>query len=174
MPTLHKKQGKQALRSKRSKRGDDFSFLDNLSLQGERIHLLCTERIRQDAIYGVPRYRFSIVENTTGSIVGHCDLRVGFHSHLYYSGHIGYGINEAYRGHGYAGEACLLLLELAKRHHMPQVIITCRPDNLASVRTCERLGARPLGLVDVPTDHDLYRDGDRILCRYGFFFDEFR
>ncbi|MPN47861.1 hypothetical protein SDC9_195465 [bioreactor metagenome] len=81
---------------------------------------------------------------------------------------------ESFRGHRYAAKACSLLLKLAKKHRMPQVVITCRPDNLASRKTCERLGARLSGIVTLPSDSPLYQQGDREECRYIINFDEFR
>lgn len=40
--------------------------------------------------------------------MGYCDLRIGYNDNLYYGGHIGYGINEEYRGHHYDAKACEL------------------------------------------------------------------
>ena len=37
-----------------------------------------------------------------------------------------------HRGHHYAGKACKLLFQLAQRHGMEYVIITCNPDNYPS------------------------------------------
>lgn len=83
-----------------------------------------------------------------------------------YSGHIGYGVFVPARGHHYAERACRLLFPLARKHGMSELIITCNPDNLASRRTCERLGAELLEIVDLPRDNLLYRKGDRQKCRY--------
>lgn len=34
--------------------------------------------------------------------MGQCDLRIGYNERLYYGGHIGYQIDEKYRGHHYS------------------------------------------------------------------------
>lgn len=150
---------------------EEVPFFDTSGLADKDIRLQLTETKQENQ---VPSYCFSIIKTDTGEIVGRCDLRAGFNESIYYSGNIGYHIFEFYRGHHYAEKACRLLLELAKRHKMPQVVITCRPDNPASRKTCLHLGARFSGIVKLPPDHDLYRDGDREECRYILDFDEFR
>ena len=70
--------------------------------------------------------------DNNGTKIGVCDLRIGHNENTYYGGNIGYGIDEEYRGHHYAGKACLLLFELARKHEWDYVIITCNPDNFAS------------------------------------------
>lgn len=72
--------------------------------------------------------------------MGSCDLRIGHNENLYYGGNIGYRVEEAYRGNHYAGKACLLLFELARKHDLQYLIITCNPDNAASRKTCEYAG----------------------------------
>ena len=84
----------------------------------------------------VPAYYFAICL-PDGTKIGDCDLRIGHNQNLYYGGNIGYAIDAAYRGHHYAGKACRLLFELAKKHELGYVIITCDPDNTASRKTCE-------------------------------------
>ena len=49
---------------------------------------------------------------------------------------------------------------------MSELWITCNPDNIASRRTCERLGAEMKGVIDVPPGHILYARGERQKCRY--------
>ncbi len=48
---------------------------------------------------------------------------------------------------------------------MTHLLITCNPENIASRRTCERLGAQLLETVAVPNDHVFYSRGDRFNCR---------
>ena len=152
-----------------------FSFFSDLALTDGEIALqLAATDPSPPELGGVPTYRFAIVRCADRQEVGRCDLRVGFSESLYYAGNIGYSVAPAYRGNGYALKACRLLLELAKRHRMPQVVITCRPDNLPSRRICEKLGAVLRGVVSLPSGHPLYRDGDRQECRYILNFDEFR
>lgn len=96
-----------------------------------------------------------------GTKVGTCDLRIGHNDSVWYGGNIGYGVDEPYRGHHYAGKACKLLFELARRHDLGYVIITCRHDNVASAKTCEYVGGRYEGTFDLPEDNDMYREGMR-------------
>ena len=91
----------------------------------------------------LPAYHFAICD-WNGVKMGGCDQRVGHNRNTYYGGNIGYHIAEPYRGRHYAGKACLLLFELARRHGLEYLVITCNPDNLPSRRTCEWLGGELL------------------------------
>lgn len=101
------------------------------------------------------------------AIAGGIGLRIGHNEdiELYY-GHIGYHVYPPSRGHHYAERACRLLLPLAKYHGVSPLWITTNPDNLASRRTCERLGAEMVEVVNVPPGHPLYLRGERRKCRY--------
>ena len=115
----------------------------------------------------LPAYLFEMVAN--GQPVGRCTLRVGYNDLVEYAGNIGYEVEEEHRGHHYALISCRLLLRLARRHRMEEVLITCREDNFASRRTCEQLGATPAGRVDVPVNHEMYRaDSDAPLLQYRY------
>lgn len=107
----------------------------------------------------VPAYYFTIM-NHAGEEMGTCDLRIGHNDLTYFGGNIGYAVHEIYRGHHYAGKACRLLFELAKKHDMGYVIITCNPDNIASYKTCEWLGARLLEIAEVPQGNDMRERGE--------------
>lgn len=99
--------------------------------------------------------------------MGDCDLRIG-HNHriLMYAGHIGYTVEPQYRGRRYAARAVALLVRLAQKHEMSTLWITCDPDNIASRRTCELVGAEFVEIVDVPSNDIIYREGSRQKCRY--------
>ncbi len=84
----------------------------------------------------------------------------------FYLGHIGYHVLPPARGHHYAARACRLLMPLARAHGQATLWITCNPDNLASRRTCEALGAELIETIAVPRGHPLYEQGDRYKCRY--------
>ena len=103
----------------------------------------------------------------TGTRVGNVDLRIGDTHHLVmYGGHLGYSVLPRYRGNRYAARSCTLLLPLAREHGMERIWITCNPDNLASKRTCEILGAELVETVDVPSGTAAYRKGERQKLRY--------
>jgi tagatose 1,6-diphosphate aldolase len=83
-----------------------------------------------------------------------------------YAGHVGYHVYPPARGRHFAERACRLLAPLLKWHGVNPVWITCNPDNAPSRRTCERLGARYIETVDLPTTHAFYARGERQKCRY--------
>ncbi len=101
-----------------------------------------------------------------GTLIGHCDLRLGDSRQTEVLGHLGYEIFEQYRGHHYAVRACRLLMGYAKRAHMDQVDITCDVDNYPSIRTCELLGGQRLGIIAVPPDNIDFANGSRLKYRY--------
>ena len=99
---------------------------------------------------------------------GACDLRIGHNDNTYYGGNIGYSIDKQYRGHHYAGKACLLLFELAKLHGFKYLIITCDPDNHASRKTCEYAGGELLEIAQLPENNDMRKNGETEKCIYRF------
>ena len=145
-----------------------FAFLAPGVLSDGELELVLAARYPGDTASGrVPAYRFDMILVGSGTEVGHIDLRVGDTQRIAaYAGHIGYGVDPAHRGHRYAARACRLLLGLARRHGMQTLWITCNPDNAASRRTCEILGARLVEIVDLPEDSDMFQRGERQKCRY--------
>lgn len=115
----------------------------------------------------LPAYYFDICL-LDGQPVGTCDLRIGHNEKTYIGGNIGYGIEEEYRGHHYAAKACRLLFELAKKHGMTHLFITCTPENIASAKTCEAAGGRWIETADVPKDNEMYAEGKRKVQVYRF------
>jgi tagatose 1,6-diphosphate aldolase len=100
-------------------------------------------------------------------IAGGVSLRIGRTADLeQYMGHYGCHVYPPSRGRHYAERAGRLLLPLAKRHGINPMWITCNPDNFPSRRTCERMGAELVEIVDLPADHPLREAGDRSKCRY--------
>lgn len=119
----------------------------------------------------VPAYHFWMrqidVEAGEPPIVGGINLRIGQGPNIErVIGHIGYHVYPFARGHHFAERACRLLLPLAQRHGIKPVWITCNPENTASRRTCERLGARLTEIVPVPPDHPLHARGETVKCLY--------
>ena len=144
-------------------------FLDTSFLKDDEITLALNHTAPDDPTRGwVPAYHFDICDSA-GQKMGQCDLRVGYNDRLYFGGHIGYRVEKPYRGHHYAEKACHLLFQLAKRHDMPYLIITCNPDNIPSRRTCERLGGELLEIAELPEDNDMRReDGETRKCIFRF------
>ena len=121
-----------------------------------------------------PQYNFWMVVRERGllwrpsqRVAGGVSLRAGTgHEIEMYYGHIGYHVYPPFRGRHLAERACRLLLPLCRAHGMSTLWITCNPDNLASRRTCERLGMRLVDVVPVPESHPLHERGERQKCRY--------
>jgi len=100
-------------------------------------------------------------------IAGSISLRIGHSVNLdRYLGHIGYHVMPGARGHHFSERAARLLVPVARAHGHEHLWITCNPDNIASRRTCERLGAVYVDTVALPRENALYTQGDREKCRY--------
>ncbi len=143
-----------------------FSHVDTLS-DGE-IAVRVRETCPEDQLRGyAPVYKFDVLLAYTEIVVGAIDLRISNTEHiLLYAGHIGYGIDPRYRGNRYAAKACKLIKQTALAHGFTTLWITCNPDNLASRRTCEILGAKLVEIVDLPEYTEMYQKGERQKCRY--------
>jgi predicted acetyltransferase len=113
----------------------------------------------------VPYYHFRILV-AGGQDVGHVNFRVGDTEHVRVTaGHIGFTILEPFRGHGYALQACRAIAPFVRSIY-DAVTITCDPDNHASRRTIERLGASFVDEVSVPPHDPHYQRGSRSKRRY--------
>lgn len=112
----------------------------------------------------VPYYHYRIF--VEGTDVGHINLRVGETEHVRLSaGHIGFEIAAAHRGHRYALSACRALAPFAGTIRS-DFILTCDPDNHASRRTIELLGATLIDEVAVPQHDPHYLRGSRTKLRF--------
>ncbi len=142
-------------------------FLNTEDLYNKEIRLVLEKTVEGNDKGWVPAYHFAICDHE-GTKMGSCDLRIGHNEKLYYGGNIGYRIEEPYRGHHYAAKASLLLFELARKHDLGYVIITCNPDNHASRKTCEKLDGTLLEIVSLPEDSDMREDGETEECIFRF------
>jgi len=105
------------------------------------------------------------LHNSRGEI-GQISYRNGESRCIYYFGHIGYHIDEPYRGHHYARRACQLLRKEILLGGKNSAVITCDPDNGPSRQTCIRLGCLFEGETDVPEDLQKKYDISARKCRY--------
>ncbi len=144
----------------------DFAFFPLGPLTDGELTLKSSQNIAAvPARNWLPIYDFTMQVN--GETAGAINLRVGnTFSIVMYGGHIGYGVEMAFRGHHYAERACRLLLPLATAHGLTTLWITTAPDNISSRRTCERLGAWFVETVPLPEDDEQYQGRDRERCRY--------
>jgi len=145
---------------------DPGSFPEPPPLSFGHVTLRFSHIIPQDEPRGfVPAYHFRIVL-WEGVDVGHVNFRIGDTEHvLLCAGHIGYAINPDQRGRGYAFEACQAIAPFVRKLR-ETAIITADPDNFASLRTIEKLGARFLNEILVPVDDPHYLHGSRFKRRY--------
>jgi tagatose 1,6-diphosphate aldolase len=115
----------------------------------------------------VPDYEFYMKSAGSPETAGRISLRIGTNEFIrLYAGHIGYEVFPQWRGRHFAERAVRLLVPLAREHGLSELWITCNPENGASRRTCERLGAVLAGIVELPPGSDMYDRGERRKCRY--------
>jgi len=146
----------------------DFPFLDPGPLRDGDLTVALASCTPADPVKGwAPSYDFELRLDGVAECVGKVRVRIGeSHSLEMYSGHLGYGVDPAWRGRHFAERGVRLILPLAKKHGLSTIWITCNPDNRPSRRTCERLGAQFIEIVPLPPDNDMYHRGEREKCRY--------
>jgi len=124
-------------------------------------------RFAQHPVHGVATYFFRMVHAQTGEELGKINLRVSSAPHIErYAGHVGFSVHEAHRGHSYAARSVALLVPIANELGFAGFWITCDPENAASRRTLERVGAEYVETVDVPSDSIIFQSGHLRKCRY--------
>ena len=141
-----------------------FSFFDRKKdHEGPVVDLREKYRVDKHSAYdGVPTIYYDILLHDGKEKVGTIDLRLTVEGNMYYYGHIGYNVQRAHRGNGYAYHACRVLFGIAKEEFgMKELIITCSPENVASYKTLRKLGGELLELVEVPPGHPLYAAGEK-------------
>lgn len=145
-----------------------FAFHDPGTLLDDDLQLVLTDRFPGDPVRDyVPAYRFMMRMTASREYAGYIELRVGNTPDiLLYAGHVGYRVEPPFRGRHYAARSCLLILPLATLHGLDPLWITCNPDNVASRKTLEHVGAQFVEIVSIPREHEMYRNGERAKCRY--------
>ncbi len=133
------------------------------------ISLVASDLAQEDADLGIQQtFLFRIVPCGTKKDAGRISLRCGESAGLYYFGHIGYHVNEKFRGHGYALRACRLLIPLCRVLKIHSLVITTDTDNIPSRRTCEKLGCELESIVPVPDEYRKKYNLSTFKCRYIF------
>ena len=92
----------------------------------------------------------AIIERTSGAFVG----QIGFHGAPGYNGlgaadavELGYAVEEAYRGRGYATEAARGMIGWARSRGIDRILASVAPHNAASLAVVRRLGMREVTSV---------------------------
>ena len=131
--------------------------------EGEIVDLRERYRVDEKSAYdGVPTVYYDVLRHSDKEKVGTIDLRLSIEGNMYYYGHVGYNILKAFRGNGYAYQACLVLFDIARNEFdMDELIITCSPENIPSYKTLKKLDGELIELVKVPKGHPLYTIGEK-------------
>lgn len=137
----------------------EFRFLHPGPLSdGELTLHLARTTPRDDALRHVATYHFEM--RIHGRAAGGIRLRAENDFDVEtYAGNIGYNVHPEFRGRRLAERACRLLVPLARAHGFRSLWITCDPSNIASHKTCARLGAELVDMQPHPA-------GPK--CRYRF------
>ncbi len=99
---------------------------------------------------------FWIVE--AGEVVGSLGVRHELNERLrLISGHIGYSTHPAYRSRSIATFALKKRLEVLAGLGVAEALVTCSPENLASIRVIEKCGGRRITDTVFPERPDLAR-----------------
>lgn len=146
----------------------DSAFLSPGRLVDGELSLVLVETgFRGPEAGGFPFYRFHMVHTDTGEAIGRITLRIGDAGGvLRYPGHVGFDVDEEHRRRQYAARSTVLLFQLAKAHGLRELWIGCSEDNVASRKTCERIGGVLVETIPVPEGIDLHDQGMRSMCRY--------
>lgn len=105
--------------------------------------------------HDLPNYSFFMM--LADQIIGKITLRLGYNELTLIQGHIGYEIDEAYRGYGYSYYALSMILELARAHGFQSVLVTCDPSNVRSIKSVLKVGGKMIyHMKEVPKDHIYY------------------
>lgn len=128
------------------------------------------EKARYEAIdvLGYPEsIYYEMVLRESNEIIGRVDLRLADTEHVYYEGHVGYYVKPEYRGNRYTIDAIQELIPLAKSYRLSELTFACSPDNMASIKVIQRLGAKFIECVPIPKGNERYLMGDTETNRYS-------
>lgn len=129
------------------KYNEKYSTLTNDTIELKLIHFDPGNDVE------IPYYWYEIIPKALNKSVGKVSIRLGDNYHSYYNGHIGYEVDEEYRGQGFSYQAAKMVLPVAKEYGMERIYLVCDEDNIASYKTMEKLGAELEELVVPPKDY---------------------
>lgn len=113
-------------------------------------------------------YLFEMLLRGTTTRVGEISLRVDRSDPalIGYAGHVGYEVALPHRGRRHALRACRLLAPFARELGFRELWLTVSPENAASCRTLDLLGARYVDTVRVPVGTQMHVLGMHRVRRY--------
>ena len=130
-----------------------FQFKEFKNLTNGEIKLVIKSKDEPDEEKGYsPRYGFSIIHIKDNEDIGVVYFSVGNTRNHFLTGHLSYGVSPANAGHNFARKACILMIPVMKAHGFSKIFIGAKNDNIASLRTIEKLGAREMTEDDVPDE----------------------
>ncbi len=146
----------------------DFEFLYPGKLINKDLELVLIKKTpaNEEKKY-FSAYKFEMRHKKTNEKMGHIDLRISNNEIIKYIGHIGYGVDEKFRGNRYASRSVKLLFTLAKKHELNPLWITCYPENIPSKKTCKFAGGKLIKISGPPKNNERYKN-NREKCQYKF------
>lgn len=82
-----------------------------------------------------------LLAEVEGDVVGRISVRFALNDFLLArGGHIGYAVRPAFRRRGYATEILRQGLDIARKHGVGSILVTCNDENIASAKVIERCG----------------------------------
>ncbi len=128
---------------------------DKEYLRGPVVDLKLIHFYTESALDGIPYYWYEIC---LGSVtIGKISLRAGYNETTLVNGHVGYEIDEDYRGHNYGYYALEMIKSLAMDHGFRYLILTAAVDNFQSQKIIRRAGGSLIIYdYEVPKDHIFY------------------
>lgn len=143
-----------------------FKFYEKFNeLSNEMVDLKIIQKFEGNEVM-IPFYYYDIYEKKSNKKVGKISIRIGDNYHSYFNGHIGYEIDEQFRGNNYSYYASKLVLQVADEYGMKRIYLTCNESNIASRRIIEELGCDLLEIIDVPNDYFGWHEGMEKQCIY--------
>lgn len=132
---------------------ESFEWMEFPDLASDEIRLIPKSRDEADPGKGeAAKYGFTILHIEDDRDIGVVYFAVERSRKQFLTGHLSYGVDPAYKGHHYASKACLLVREVALAHGFDRLFIGSRYENIASRKTIQWLGARPITVDDVPDE----------------------
>lgn len=143
-----------------------FKLCENFNeLSNEKLLLKIIEKHPGNEVM-LPFYYYDIYQKDSYEQIGKISIRIGHNYHSYYNGHIGYEINENYRGNKYSLYASQLVIPIAKHHKLNYIYITCDQTNEASKKIIECLGGNLIEICKAPTDYFGWHENIAPYCIY--------